>query len=45
MLKLFGDNASIKSTELAFAMFKVGINGYDMEIFENRDIKAIYSNR
>ena len=41
LIKLFGDNASIKSTELASAMFKVGINGCDMEILENRDIKTM----
>ena len=40
-IKLFGDNTSIKSTELASAMFRVGINGCDMEILENRDIKAM----
>jgi uncharacterized protein YbjT (DUF2867 family) len=41
VIKLFGDNTSIKSTELASAMFRVGINGCDMEILENRGIKAM----
>lgn len=40
LLKLLGSNASIKSTELAASMFKVGLNGSDKEIFENRDIVA-----
>ena len=38
VIKLFGSNASIKSTDLAKAMFSVGLNGHDMEILENRDI-------
>ncbi len=38
LIKLFGKNASIKSTELAKAMFHVGLNGADMEILENKDI-------
>jgi len=38
LIKLFGSNASIKSTELAASMFKVGLHGSDKEIFENRDI-------
>ncbi len=38
IIKLFGKNASIKSTELAKAMFTVGLNGTDKEILENRDI-------
>jgi|TARA_R100001143_G_C3352737_1_gene130508 hypothetical protein len=36
--KIFGDGASIKSTELAKAMFLIGINGSDSEILENREI-------
>ena len=43
VLKLFGDNAGIKSIELAFAMFKVGIDGCDMAILENRDIRKVVS--
>lgn len=41
VIKLFGSNASISSTELAQAMFKVGIQGQDKEIFENRDLAAV----
>ncbi len=41
IIKLFGSNASIKSTELAEAMFKVGVRGSDLEILENRDILAV----
>ena len=35
---LMGKNSSIKSTELAAAMFNVGSNGAKQEILENRDI-------
>ena len=38
LIRLFGKNASIKSTELAQAMFNVGMKGHDQEILENRDI-------
>jgi len=38
LIKLFGKNASIKSTELAEGMFKAGMNGCDKEVLENRDI-------
>lgn len=38
LIQLFGKNASIKSTELAKAMFKVALNGAGHEILENRDI-------
>ncbi len=38
VIKLFGNGASIKSTELAAAMFHVGINGAEQEILENKDI-------
>ena len=41
VLKLFGKNMSIKSTELASAMFRVGLNGAEKEILENRDILQI----
>jgi len=41
MFKLFGRNASIKSTELGKAMFKVGLNGYDKSILENKDILQV----
>lgn len=38
LLKLLGSGFSIKSTELASAIFNVGINGCDLEILENKDI-------
>jgi len=38
LVKMFGNNASIKSTELAKAMYNVGMKGADKEILENRDI-------
>lgn len=41
LIKLLGSNSSIKSTELAASMFKVGLYGNDKEIFENRDIFEI----
>lgn len=40
VIRLFGKNTSIKSTELAKAMFGIGLAGYDQEILENRDIRA-----
>ena len=41
VIRLFGSNASIKSTELAEAMFKVGLGGTENEILENKDILRI----
>ena len=41
LIKLFGSNASIKSTELAASMFKVGMEGAEKEILENRDILKV----
>lgn len=38
VLKIFGNKFSIKSTELAKAMFNVGLNGAEKQILENRDI-------
>jgi len=38
VFKLLGENYSIKSSELAQAIFNVGIYGADREILENRDI-------
>ena len=38
LLKIFGKSLSVKSTELANAIFNVGINGADKEILENKDI-------
>jgi uncharacterized protein YbjT (DUF2867 family) len=42
IIKLFGRNASIKSTELASAMYQIGINGADKEILENREILKLF---
>ena len=44
IIKLFGKNASIKSTELADAMFSVGMNGAPQEIIENKDILKLLNN-
>lgn len=41
VVRLMGRNASIKSTELAEAMFFVGVHGADKEILKNRDILRI----
>ncbi|MEO0340004.1 MAG: hypothetical protein AAF242_12415 [Bacteroidota bacterium] len=41
LLKLMGGNSSIKSTELASAMLIVGIQGFDKEVLENRDILKV----
>ncbi len=38
LIRMGGDNSSIKSTELAQAMFQVGLDGHKLEILENRDI-------
>lgn len=38
ILKIFGNNFSIKSSELAKAMFNVGINGAEKKILENKEI-------
>lgn len=39
VIRLMGNSASIKSTELAEAMFNVGVYGADKEVLENKDIK------
>ena len=44
LLKLLGEKFSIKSTELAEAMFKVGVAGAEKEILENKDILKIWRN-
>ena len=41
VIKLFGKNASIKSTELAHSMFEIGMNGGTQEIYENKEIIEI----
>lgn len=38
LFKLLGDKYSLKSIELANAMFTVGLNGADKQILENQDI-------
>ena len=38
LIKMMGSSVSIKSTELARAMFKIGIHKADTEILENRKI-------
>ncbi|MEO0405579.1 MAG: NAD(P)H-binding protein [Bacteroidota bacterium] len=38
LIKLFGKNSSIKSTELGQAMFKAGIEGASEEVMENKEI-------
>lgn len=38
LLKLFGKKYSIKSTELANAIFYVGMNGATQQVLENHDI-------
>jgi len=43
VLKLLGPGFSITSTDLSSAMFTVGMEGCDMEILENRDIRKIAS--
>lgn len=40
IIKIFGKNASIRSDDLAAGMFKVGVNGTEKQILENRDILA-----
>lgn len=44
VLKLLGDKYSIKSTELANAIFSVGLNGADKQILENQDILKYKNN-
>ena len=41
LIKLFGDNSSIKSTELAKGMFTVGMEGHPVEVLENKDILQV----
>jgi nucleoside-diphosphate-sugar epimerase len=38
LIRRLGTGVSIKSTELALVMFKIGIEGCDKEILENKDI-------
>ena len=41
IISRMGINASITSTDLANAMFYVGINGTDKLILENRDLRTL----
>jgi len=41
LIRLMGENASIKSTELAEAMVTVGLHGAEKEILENKDILSV----
>ena len=43
LIRLMGNGASIRSTDLAAAMVAVGLNGHDQEVLENRDILACVS--
>ena len=38
LIKVFGKNASVKSTELAQAMFNVALSDSTQEVFENKEI-------
>ena len=42
LIKFLGRNSTITSTELAGAMFRVGLEGHHTEILENRDILEVY---
>ena len=42
LIKLMGKNSSIQSTDLAAAIFNIGLYGSDKEILENRDILEIF---
>lgn len=41
VIKLFGKNASIRSSDLACLMFRVGLEGCVLEILENIDIQKV----
>ena len=43
LIKIFGKNMSIKSTQLSEAMVKVGLEGHKQEVLENKDILNILS--
>ena len=45
LIRLFGPTASIKSTQLAHAMFLVGIRGHHLEILKNKDIIRVVKRR
>lgn len=41
VIRLIGKNASVKSTELAQAMFNVGLQGHKLEVLRNRHIVTL----
>lgn len=41
LIRLFGEGSSIRSTDLAEAMFRVGLQSHAQEILENQDIVAV----
>lgn len=41
VIRLFGESSSIRSTDLAEAMFRVGLQGHKEEILENRAILSV----
>jgi len=43
LFRMMGNNVSIKSTELAQAMYQVAMEGAEKEVLENRDIRALLS--
>lgn len=43
LIKLMGPNASIKSTELAKTLFKVGLYGYKHKVIENGEMRKMSS--
>ena len=43
LIRMMGPSSSIKSTELASAMFNVGLHGADSEILENKTILQLSS--
>lgn len=45
VIKLFGKNASIRSTDLALTMFYVGLEGCNLEILENADIFKVFKEK
>jgi len=44
VIKLFGKGMSIKSTELAEAIFRIGIEGGEQEVYENIDMMKFLDN-
>ena len=44
IIKLLGNNFSITDQQLAFVMFTIGINGYEKEVLENKDMRQLLKN-